>query len=64
MTVSPCPHCAAHCVMAYGANPNKRDMPHEWRAECACGYCGPYDADKDAAVRRHNKIGQNCGACQ
>jgi hypothetical protein len=62
MTIAPCPHDGGGCDLAREKNEDKHGFPWEWRVSCRCGYCSPFDADKDEAVRRHNKISQNCGA--
>jgi ribosomal protein S27AE len=74
VTLAPCPNCGGKtvadqdrfyggvprwqvaCDQAMGPSPGGNYMPN-------CGYRGPFAIDLDEAVRKHNKISQNCGAC-
>lgn len=57
-----CPHCGGGCDLAREKNDFRDGFPYEWRVSCRCGYSGPFDADKEAAARKHNKMSQMCGA--
>jgi hypothetical protein len=70
MTLAPCPNC--------GGKTTAETLPWpgavRWFVRCdqqpegptsllwSCGYRGPFAVTLDEAVRKHNKISQNCGA--
>lgn len=62
IVLAPCPNCGGPCDCSREKNERADGFPIEWRVSCRCGYCGPFAGAKDEAVRRHNKISQNCGA--
>jgi predicted RNA-binding Zn-ribbon protein involved in translation (DUF1610 family) len=75
IVLAPCPNCGGKTVAEqdrfYGGIPR-------WQVQCdestspsargvgnylpSCGYRGPFAVDLADAVRKHNKISQNCGA--
>lgn len=73
MIGAPCPNCGGQTTAEqdryYGGAPR-------WQVACDtamrpsaggnflpnCGYRGPFGMTLDEAVRKHNKISQNCGA--
>lgn len=65
MITAPCPSCGSPCVV--GLVCVTQDLQLDHQAECdadpiGCGYRGPRGRTIDEAVRKHNKISQNCGA--
>jgi hypothetical protein len=64
MTIAPCPHCGKPCDCQYVMLNGSMIRMDGWQALCtACGYSGPVAAKMEDAARWHNKISQNCGAC-
>jgi flavoprotein len=65
MKLAPCPNCGLPTDAKYGQLETVEWAIVGWRCMCIrCGYSGPACNDQADAVRRHNKISQNCGACQ
>jgi len=65
MELAPCPNCGLPTDIKYGTLSGSDFGLDGWQAMCVhCGYSGPACNDQADAVRRHNKISQNCGACQ
>lgn len=64
MTIAPCPNCGGACLERYafinGNLPGKN--LDGWQVICpSCAYSGPACKTMDEAIRKHNKISQNCG---
>lgn len=65
MIIAPCPNCGLPCSLMRDKAWNRHHAFAYEQVEClACDYNGPADPVAEVAVRRHNKISQNCGACQ
>lgn len=64
MNIAPCPNCGQPCELMRDKAWNRHFGFTYEQVECrACDYNGPADLDVEEAVRKHNKISQNCGAC-
>jgi hypothetical protein len=64
MIIAPCPSCGLPCRLKHDKGWNRHHGFAYEQVECpACDYTGPADIDPEVAVRKHNKISQNCGAC-
>jgi hypothetical protein len=65
MIIAPCPACGSRCVVGLVCVTTDLQLDHQATCDAepmGCGYSGPRGKTLDEAVRRHNKISQNCGA--